>query len=72
MTKTLNDIAKYSTEKVSSAGLTAETYVTTDNMLQNKKGIVPSSYEPTEEKVVEFKKAMFLFPIFVQICARFG
>lgn len=56
MTKTLNDIAKYSTEKVSSAGLTAETYVTTDNMLQNKKGIVPSSYEPTEEKVVEFKK----------------
>lgn len=46
----LNDVAPYFTKKIEAKELNAENYVSADNMLVNKGGIVNSVYVPTSGK----------------------
>ena len=49
----LSKICKYTSERVDSTILTVENYISTENMMQNKGGVVPASKVPTE-KAIEF------------------
>ena len=50
----LSDIAQYSKERVSVKGLTVNTYVGVDNLLQNKAGKKLSEHIPTDGNAVGF------------------
>ena len=52
----LSDIATYVNEKVSVAKLTCKAYISTENMIQNKGGIVFSSGLPSVSATQAFKK----------------
>ncbi len=50
----LSRICEYTSKRIESASLTVENYVSTENMMQNKGGIVAATKVPVE-KVIEFK-----------------
>ena len=52
----LGRVANYAKEKIDAKSLDASTYVSTENMLPDICGIVPSSYLPKDGKVLGFKK----------------
>lgn len=52
----LSDIAKYRNEKIAVTELTENSYVSTENMLPNKGGVVTSSSLPTVKQVQKFYK----------------
>lgn len=56
----LRNIAKYSNTRVEARTLTKKNYIGTDNMLQNKQGVVESKYVPTNSSVAEYKKGDIL------------
>ena len=51
---TLREVAKYVNEKVSLTNISISTYVSTENMLKNKKGITISSRMPNEDRATLF------------------
>ena len=51
----LCDYAYYATERISLNGINETNYVTTDNMVANKKGITNSNYVPSSGTVTEFR-----------------
>lgn len=53
---TLNTIAPFATKTIKYSDIESETYITTDNMLQNKLGIVPFEGEPNISSITEYKK----------------
>ena len=54
-TERLGKIAPYVKTKVALTDIDASTYVTTDNMLQNRGGVLPFEGVPNIEKVTEYK-----------------
>jgi type I restriction enzyme S subunit len=52
----LGRVANYAKEKIDAKSLDASMYVSTENMLPDIYGIVPSSYLPKDGKVLGFKK----------------
>jgi type I restriction enzyme S subunit len=72
----LNDIAKFSTGRVDLSNLSQETYISTENMLENKRGITSASSLPTVKTVPNFDAGHILIsnirPYFMKIwLARF-
>lgn len=55
-TEKLGNIAPFVTEKVSFTAISPESYISTDNMLQNKAGIVPYNGAPNIDRVTLYKK----------------
>ncbi len=53
---TLNAIAPFVTKSIKYSDIESETYITTDNMLQNKLGIVPFEGEANITSITEYKK----------------
>lgn len=53
---TLNSIATLVTKSIKYSEIKSETYVTTDNMLQNKLGIVPFEGDALISSITEYKK----------------
>lgn len=53
---TLNTIAPFVTKSIKYNDIGSETYITTDNMLQNKLGIVPFVGEANISSITEYKK----------------
>ena len=53
---TLNTIAPFVTKSIKYNDIVSETYITTDNMLQNKLGIVPFVGEANISSITEYKK----------------
>jgi type I restriction enzyme, S subunit len=56
----IKDIAKYCTNKISLRDLTLENYISTENMLPEKKGIEKASSLPKANSVPEFRKGNIL------------
>ena len=52
----LKEISKFSKERLNSIELSCSNYVTTENMLQDYKGIVSATNLPTNTNVVKFSK----------------
>ena len=52
---TLNDICSYSTERISVSELTEQTYISTENMLPNRGGVVDASSLPTVTQTTRFQ-----------------
>ena len=52
----LSDICAFRKGKVSVSNLTPKTYISTENMLPNKGGIMEASSLPTVELTQEYKK----------------
>lgn len=52
----LEKVAPYATESVKLEDIKLDSYVTTDNMLQNKLGVVPFVGEPNITSITKFKK----------------
>ena len=50
----LSQICKYTTSRIDSASLNVDNYISTENMMQNKGGVVAASKVPSE-KAVEFR-----------------
>ena len=50
----LSKICKYTTSRIDSASLNVDNYISTENMMQNKGGVVAASKVPSE-KAVEFR-----------------
>ena len=50
----LSRICEYSSRRIDSSSLTVDNYISTENMLQNKGGVVEASKVPTE-KAIEFR-----------------
>lgn len=50
----LANICSYTTKRIDSASLSVENYISTENMMQNKGGVVPASKVPFE-KAIEFR-----------------
>jgi type I restriction enzyme S subunit len=72
----LQNIAEFSTERVSTSELTLETYISTESMLEGKKGISPASSLPSVKTVPKFGVNQILIsnirPYFMKIwLARF-
>lgn len=59
-TKRLGDIAPYVTEKINSSSIEASHYVTTENMLQDRKGIIKFNGEIGNFSITKFKKGDIL------------
>lgn len=53
---TLSAIAPFVTKSIKYNYIVSETYITTDNMLQNKKGVVPFAGEANISSITEYKK----------------
>ena len=53
---TLNTIAPFVTKSIKYNDIVSETYITTDNMLQNKLGVVPFIGEANISSITEYKK----------------
>lgn len=53
---TLNTIAPFTTRSIKYNDIAPETYITTDNMLQNKSGVVPFTGEANIASITEYKK----------------
>lgn len=53
---TLNIVAPFATKSIKYSDIEPETYITTDNMLQNKLGIVPFEGEANITSITEYKK----------------
>ena len=53
---TLNTIAPFVTKSIKYKDIVPETYITTDNMLQNKLGVVPFVGEANISSITEYKK----------------
>lgn len=49
----LSRICQYTSRRIDSSSLTVDNYISTENMMQNKGGIVPASKVPAE-KAIEF------------------
>lgn len=56
MSKTLNDVAYFFTEKINCDNINIENYISTDNMLPDKKGICNSEYVPQKGMVYKYNK----------------
>lgn len=56
----LKDVASYVSEKVDTGLLKAQDYITTDNMLSNRGGIIISNSLPKAEKVTKFERGDIL------------
>ena len=56
----LEDICKYSREKVDVAEITLENYISTENMLQNKKGVTIATNIPSTGKVTRYRQGNVL------------
>jgi type I restriction enzyme S subunit len=75
---TLKDIFKFRAERISVSQLDVNNYISTDNMLQNKAGVVPASNLPTVPNAVYFNPGDTLIsnirPYFKKIlyCTFFG
>lgn len=52
----LKDIAPYVTEKISYSAIEPSTYITTDNMLQEKAGVIIYNGKPAIDKVIKYQK----------------
>ena len=52
---TLNTIAPFATKSIKYSDIESETYITTDNMLQNKLGIIPFEGEANISSITEYK-----------------
>lgn len=52
----LSDISHFVDDKRSCLGLSADNYISTDNMVKNRGGIVPSEYLPTEGIATNYKE----------------
>ena len=52
--KTLGEVAKFCNERVPSSELTTETYVSTENLLQDFQGVVPAISVPSEINVMRY------------------
>lgn len=59
-TEKLGKIAPFAKTKVALTDIDAATYVTTDNMLQNRGGVLPFEGVPNIDKVTEYKKGDIL------------
>lgn len=57
---TLNAIAPFVTKSIKYNYIASETYITTDNMLQNKMGVVPFAGEANISSITEYKKGDIL------------
>ena len=53
---TLNTIAPFATKSIKYSDIESETYITTDNMLQNKLGVVPFVGEANISSITEYKE----------------
>lgn len=53
---TLNNIAPFVTKSIKYNDIASETYITTDNMLQNKIGVIPFVGEANISSITEYKK----------------
>lgn len=53
---TLNTIAPFATKSIKYSDIESETYITTDNMLQNKLGVVPFAGEANISSITEYKE----------------
>ena len=72
----LKNIAEFFTDRIATAGLTIENYISTENMLEGKKGITKASSLPAVKTVPSFKPGQILIsnirPYFMKIwLARF-
>lgn len=56
----LKTIAPFATKSIKYSGINPETYITTDNMLPDKLGIVPFVGEPNISSITEYKKGDIL------------
>ena len=56
----LSEYATYVTKKIKSESITSHNYISTDNMLKNKGGVVDSEYTPEDGNVTEFKRGDIL------------
>lgn len=56
----LGKIAPYVKTKISLSDINTDNYVTTDNMLQNRNGIIPFAGSPSISKVTEYKTSDIL------------
>ena len=57
---TLNNVAPFVTKSVKFKDIAPETYITTDNMLQDKLGVVPFVGEANVSSITEYKKGDIL------------
>ena len=57
---TLSDIASLSSNRIPKHELTLETYISTENMLENKKGVCPASSLPSSASVPGFEPGEIL------------
>ena len=57
---TLSDIMEYSKERISLSKLNTDTYISTENMIENRGGVTTASSLPTTEKVSSFNKSNIL------------
>ena len=56
----LNAIAPFATKSIKYNDIASETYITTDNMLQNKLGVIPFVGEANISSITEYKKGDIL------------
>ena len=53
-------ISTFSSERIAYTNITPDTYVSTDNLLQNCEGVVPYDGVPDVDSIVEYKKGDIL------------
>lgn len=51
----LGDVAPYVTERIDFADINVRDYVTTDNMLQNREGVLPYEGQPSIDRVIKYQ-----------------
>ncbi|PMO36372.1 restriction endonuclease subunit S [Vibrio breoganii] len=57
---TLSDVAKYSSARTNTDSITLENYISTENMLAEKKGVTAASKLPTAKTVAAYKQGDIL------------
>lgn len=72
MKSKLSEICDFVKEKTDVVGLDNTTYISTENMLPNKGGIIHASTLPTTKQTQAFKKGMCWYQIFVHILKKYG
>ena len=55
-TKKLSEIAPYVSTRISLSDIDTKTYVSTENILQNRAGVEPMNNEPSIDRITEYKK----------------
>jgi type I restriction enzyme S subunit len=75
--KSVSDLARFTTGKIEVSTLTVENYISTENMLENRRGISPATSLPSVSTVPTFKRGQTLIsnirPYFKKIwLARFN